>query len=86
MNDSWQQSALILLLLYFAYGAVCGAFASAIANAKGRDGASWFFAGLLFGVIGLLAAGFMPDVITEARNQKARPKADGQRTGAAGRR
>lgn len=66
MTDALQQSPFALLLLYLSYGAVCGAFAATIANAKGRDGPSWFFAGLLFGIIGLLAAGFMPDAVTES--------------------
>jgi hypothetical protein len=39
----------------------CAGFAAQIANAKNHDAISWFFAGLLFGPLGLLAACGLPD-------------------------
>lgn len=36
---------------------VCGIFAGVVASSKGRSGCGWFLAGLVFGPIGLIAAG-----------------------------
>ena len=38
----------------------CGFFAATVASSKGRGFGGWFFLGLLFGPIALLAVGFMP--------------------------
>lgn len=38
---------------------VCGFFAGLVASSKGRSGCGWFIAGLVFGPIGLIAAGCM---------------------------
>lgn len=38
---------------------VCGVFAGVVASSKGRSGCGWFIAGLVFGPIGLIAAGCM---------------------------
>lgn len=42
-------------------GAIAGFLASNIASDKGHDGSSWFFAGLLFGPLGLIAAAGLSD-------------------------
>ena len=43
----------------------CAAFASAIANAKGRGWVRWLIAGLFFGPVAMLAAGLMPRMSEE---------------------
>ena len=64
MNDT--VVGLVVVFLWFG----CAAFAATIAEAKGRGSGRWFFAGLVFGVIGLLAAGLIPDAATEDRNRE----------------
>ena len=43
------------------FGVIAGFLASNIASDKGHDGSSWFFAGLLFGPLGLIAAAGLSD-------------------------
>ena len=52
--------ASLFLLLLFVW-VPCGFFAAAIAGDKHHNSASWFFAGLLWGPIGLLAATGLSD-------------------------
>lgn len=40
---------------------VCGALSAHIADSKGHNSVSWFFVGLLFGILGLIAAAGLPD-------------------------
>ena len=40
----------------------CGIFAAVIASSKGRSGFAWLILGLFFGILALLAAGFLPAV------------------------
>jgi hypothetical protein len=55
------QSYIITVAVIFALcGIVTGIFSGWLASAKGHDGAAWFFLGLFFGVIALLAIGFAP--------------------------
>ena len=42
------------VLLYLVYGVVLGSFCAYLAGQKGRDGTSWFFLGLVFGILALL--------------------------------
>ena len=42
-------------------GVIAGFLASNIASDKGHDGSSWFFAGFLFGPLGLIAAAGLSD-------------------------
>ena len=39
----------------------CGLFAASVASSKAHDGVSWFFGGLLFGPIALIAAAGLGD-------------------------
>jgi len=48
-----------IVILVFAL--VCAGLTAEIANSKGWDGTAWFFAGLLLGPLGLLAAVGLPD-------------------------
>lgn len=43
------------------FGLVCGALSSVIAESKGCDSGTWFWAGLLLGPFGLIAICGMPD-------------------------
>ena len=43
-------------------GLVCGTYSSLVASAKGYEAPVWFFSGLLFGPLGLLASIGMPDL------------------------
>lgn len=51
---------------------ICALLSGMIANSKGNNGIGWMFAGLLFGVLGLLAAGFTPDAARRAEIEKLR--------------
>lgn len=48
----------------------CGIFSAIIASSKGRSGFGWLVLGLIFGVLALLAVGFMPAVKTGDAMQK----------------
>ena len=50
--------AMTNLYLFFvlAIGAVCGMFSLNVADSKGHSPVAWFFAGFLFGPIGLISA------------------------------
>ena len=42
------------LLLYLVYGVTLGSFCAYLAGQKGRGAGSWFFLGLIFGILALL--------------------------------
>ena len=44
------------LFFVLAIGAVCGMFSLNVADSKGHSPVAWFFAGFLFGAIGLISA------------------------------
>ena len=44
------------LFFLLAIGAVCGMFSLNVADSKGHSPVAWFFAGFLFGPIGLVSA------------------------------
>ena len=46
----------MLYIFWFA----CAVFTAIIANSKGRSGAVWFLVGCCFGILALIAVGFMP--------------------------
>lgn len=50
---------MILYYVLLCFG--CGGFAATCANQKGYEGFAWFFAGLIFGPVGLLGAAGLPD-------------------------
>ncbi len=43
-----------LIVLFLAYALIFGAFCAYLAGEKGRSGGSWFFLGLIFGILALL--------------------------------
>ena len=49
-----------LCVLFMFYAVVMGAFCAYLANEKGKDGAGWFFLGMLFGIIALLVLVGLP--------------------------
>ena len=49
------------LFFILVIGVIAGFLASNIASDKGHDGSSWFFAGFLFGPLGLIAAAGLSD-------------------------
>ena len=51
----------MLLLLVAASHLASGFLAATIARQKARNSRMWFFAGLLFGLLGLIAAVGLPD-------------------------
>ena len=59
-------------LAYIFYAIVCGCYAAALARSKGRDPMHWFLGGLLFGIIGLLAAGLISPYSVENAEQEAK--------------
>ena len=69
-----------MLLVVVLAAAVHGAFAGKVASLKGHNEGAWFFAGVFFGPIGLIAAVGLPDLL--ARPPRPAP-AGGARTGKA---
>jgi len=55
----WLLSAVWMIAAWLA----CGSFAGWVAYQKGRCGLCWFFWGLLFGPIALIAAAGLPPVV-----------------------
>lgn len=51
----------LLLLLIVAIHLVSAFLAATIARQKARHSGKWFFAGLLFGLLGLIASAGLPD-------------------------
>jgi hypothetical protein len=65
----------VILVAAVVYGLVCGSFTAMVASSRGRDGTGWFVLGFLFGLLALLAVGFM-----ESKTNANQPKpAGGQR-------
>ena len=60
-----------LVVCYIAHAIVCALYAAHIASVKGRDPWNWFFGGLLFGILGLLAAGLCPSMSEEIAEREA---------------
>lgn len=54
--NPWVVSVVVVIL----YGFVCGGFTRVVAGEKGYS-ESWFWAGFLFGLVGLIAACGLPD-------------------------
>ena len=52
--------ALGFAALLFIAAPACGAYAAVVASVKGYSGVGWFFAGLFFNIIGLIAAAGLP--------------------------
>jgi Fe2+ transport system protein B len=50
----------ILVVSYLACGIIIGGFCAFLAKAKNRDSAAWFFGGLFFSVIALIAIAGAP--------------------------
>ena len=50
---------------------VCGCFTSHVAKNKGFDEGSWFFGGLLFGPLALIAAAGLPDRLQSVADKSA---------------
>jgi membrane protease subunit (stomatin/prohibitin family) len=53
-------------IIFVLYGMVMGGFSGWLASAKGYGGVAWFFLGLVFGIIALLAIGFAPVIKLQA--------------------
>ncbi|MFC2083649.1 hypothetical protein ACFLS9_01195 [Bacteroidota bacterium] len=53
-------SAGAVLAIFIVVGAIFGGFCAFIAKEKNRDSAAWFFLGLLFSLIALIAIAVVP--------------------------
>ena len=59
--------------LFLVIGLISGGAAAAIASSKGRNAIGWFFIGFFFGILGLIIAALMPNLVEEERRRtKAR--------------
>jgi hypothetical protein len=54
------ESVFVIGFFLFATGAVCGSFASNLADQKGYSAIHWFLAGFFFNIIALIAAAGLP--------------------------
>ena len=57
-----------VVFILLVYSVACGVYSAVIAQGKGRSRYGWFFGGLFFGIIGLVAAGLIVDRWTEEEN------------------
>jgi hypothetical protein len=73
--ENWVVSVVAFVL----YGFVCGGFTRVVAGEKGYS-ESWFWAGVLFGLVGLIAACGLPDRGTRANLQAQREQGPGRAT------
>ena len=81
-----------LLLMFLAYGVIIGAFCAYLAGEKGRSGGSWFFLGLVFGILALLVLIGLPSEQRSSTGNRrpsaestATPRTGGRREGSDGR-
>lgn len=51
-----------LIIPWLLAAVVCGCFTSAVADSKGHYSTAWFFGGLVFGPVALLASLGLPDL------------------------
>jgi hypothetical protein len=65
----------IIILVACTYQLAAAAFTAWLASKKGYDFFVWFFLGLFFGIISLLAVGFVP---TNTAKQQTKKATDGQ--------
>ena len=68
------RQSLEFLLLYLVYAVIMGAFCTYLAGEKGRNGGSWFFLGLIFGILALLVLIGLPSE-QRSSNEGPRPSA-----------
>ncbi len=50
----------LIAVLAIMYSVVCGLLSYLLAEKKNQEYVAWFFAGLLFGILGLIAAAGLP--------------------------
>jgi len=62
-------SGTLIFILILADGIIFGAFCAFIAKEKNRDTGAWFFLGLLFSLIGLIAIAAVPKLEKIAQRQ-----------------
>jgi hypothetical protein len=61
----------VMIVVVCVYQLVTAAFAAWLASKKGYDFAIWFFLGLFFGIISLLAIGLVPVNTAKQQTKKA---------------
>lgn len=69
----------ILAVIWLLSHVACSILAAVVAKSKDRSAVEWFFVGLIFGILGLLAAGFMERVVVEERDKRERRERDARR-------
>ena len=57
--------------LYLISAVVCGGFAAGVADAKGRNQWAWFFGGLVFSILALIAVVGIPTMSAELEEKAA---------------
>ena len=68
---------IIPLILFLAYAVIFGVFCAYLASEKGRSGGSWFFLGVVFGILALLVLIGLP---SEKRSSNEPVRASAQST------
>lgn len=81
MYDQAAQTAIsgFFIIVVLFVQVVCGGFSAFVADEKGRSVAAWFFLGLLFGPIALLAIVGVP-ILTTHTVQQRQPRQQRPRT------
>lgn len=69
----------LIIAIWIIHAVACAFFAHSIATSKGRSPGAWFFAGLLFGIVGLLAIGLHETATTQHREQERIRSAESNR-------
>ena len=73
----------LLLILFLVYALIFGFFCAYLAGEKGRSGGSWFFLGLVFGILALLVLIGLPSE-QRSSNEPVRASTRSTRTSEAG--
>jgi hypothetical protein len=70
---AYDQLKTIIIAVFVVYAIATGAFSAWLASAKDREAGTWFFLGLLFGIIALIAIGLSPDEKAPEDSKSASP-------------
>lgn len=53
---------LVIIAAAFLYSIFCASICKMIAASKGRDASNWVVLGFIFGVVGIIGVGFLPEI------------------------
>lgn len=69
----------VLAAIWLLSHVACSILTAVVAKSKDRSAFLWFLVGLIFSILGLLAAGFMERAVVEERDKRERLERDERR-------